>query len=310
MKINAKMEEYLSQLERALGAIATSEKAEIIMEIKSHILSAIDNDPNANVDQILASLGAPQMVANRYLLERGLRPVSPPKTGVFKWFVLGILGLCTLFVILAILIFYNLSPIIEIDERSGHVSILGGMIDINEMDGTFQIGSTTISDGFSKSKHEGRKSIDLKEFDSIRFDFTNGKFELENSEGATLSWDCESQNLGSQSFMRESGHEIIFDFGSAAASKCDVKIPKGMKVHLQGPNGRLKLKRPNFSVSASITNGSVSIRPSKNVKYRYDLSVVNGIIDEFNSSADKDAISIKIALVNGKIDRKGKRSDD
>jgi uncharacterized membrane protein len=78
MSTDPRLEGYLAKLETVLGPFSASDRAEIIMEIKSHVLAALDRDPNASMDSILAALGEPETVANRYLMERGMKPTKPP----------------------------------------------------------------------------------------------------------------------------------------------------------------------------------------------------------------------------------------
>lgn len=87
MAHDPRLENYLNSLERSLQPLPISDRAEIVTEIKSHVL---------------------------------------------KWIVVGFLG--TLAIILAFVGFMvsHFSPLLHVDEQSGHVSILGGLIDIEK----------------------------------------------------------------------------------------------------------------------------------------------------------------------------------
>lgn len=301
MKNDTKMEAYLAQLEKALGPVTVSEKAEIIMEIKSHILAALERDPGTNVDKIFASLGSPEQVANRYLLERGLKPVVPPRSNVWKWLGIGMIGSVAVFFLFVIVVMIKFTPLLKVDEENGRVTLLGGAIDIDEMGGTVHIGSSVLTGNMGAASYQGQKKLTAQE--SINVDFSNGKFEIQTSDNGLLKWDCRTRNQKDDSFFVESDRNILFDFEQAASVKCEIDVPSGLKLEVSGPNGKVKLVKPEFETLVKVTNGNVSIEPAAGKKYRYDLSVVNGVIEDFKSSPDPDAIPIKISLVNGKIDR-------
>src|SRR5580692_7021999 len=90
MTVNSKLEDYLRALDKTLGPISTSERAEIVTEIKSHVLEA--QKRGQSIEDVLKSMGEPEQVANRYLLEHGLTPAKAPKRPIVKWLVIGFLG--------------------------------------------------------------------------------------------------------------------------------------------------------------------------------------------------------------------------
>ena len=92
MATNPKLENYLLQLDKCLSQIAISERAEIISEIKSHVEDAMENNPERNMSEILGGFGEPEIAANRYLTERGLKPHKAPKRPILKWLTVGFLG--------------------------------------------------------------------------------------------------------------------------------------------------------------------------------------------------------------------------
>lgn len=102
------IETYLSRLASALGAIAPSEKEEIVREIRAHILDSVSNstDRESAVDRVLRLLGTPQELAGRYITERLLtrarHSFSPwllLRTS-WRWAKMGIMGTITFLVAL------------------------------------------------------------------------------------------------------------------------------------------------------------------------------------------------------------------
>lgn len=82
MTNDSRLDDYLTKLERLLMLFSVSDRAEIILEIKSHVHSALARDPNTQMDSILSALGEPEFVANRYLMERGMKPAKPEAMGL------------------------------------------------------------------------------------------------------------------------------------------------------------------------------------------------------------------------------------
>lgn len=140
MATDFKLEAYLTALDRALKSISVGDRADIIAEIKSHILDAKEKNPEQSIESILTSIGEPETVANRYLIERGLKPGKASRSPIVKWLTIGFLGTFGIFVVFVISILWFFSPILKIDEEQNRVEILGGMIDINGTEGSLKLG--------------------------------------------------------------------------------------------------------------------------------------------------------------------------
>lgn len=94
------IESYLSRLDAALAGTSPPEKAEILREIRAHILDSTEHstDRNAAVDRVLSLLGTPQQLAERYgteyLFTRAGRSFSPwlLLRTCWRWAMLGVKG--------------------------------------------------------------------------------------------------------------------------------------------------------------------------------------------------------------------------
>jgi hypothetical protein len=152
MPLDDRLEHYLARLDRALTAISISDRADIVTEIKSHALSAMEREPKPSLDSVLAALGEPEIVANHYLLERGLKPGKPPVSPIVKWIVIGFLGTLATFVILIALLLKAAGPVIKVSDKEDRVTLLGGFIDIDGKKGTVKIGDSFIDGGNAKTE--------------------------------------------------------------------------------------------------------------------------------------------------------------
>lgn len=296
MTTDHRLEGYLAKLEKVLGPFSASDRAEIVMEIKSHVLAALDRDPSTSIDSVLAALGEPETVANRYLLERGMKPTKPPMSPVVKWLVLGFLGTIATGAMVIMFILYRFNPIIQIDEKNDHVSILGGLIDINGKEGSVRMGPSFTWKSYSfDEKHAISKG------ESFRVKFKSGKVELRNSDEAEVSWYCRMSVDKPPAITNAGG--IFVDLKDAEDVKCEIEVPEGTQFYLDGENGKIDIEEPHFHSYVRVGNGKVNISPDQEKKYAFDLSVQRGETDRFESSTDPTAYRIQVRLNNGKIDR-------
>lgn len=305
MDTDVRLESYLHSLDKALGKIPISQRAEIVTEIKSHVLAAQDKDPTMSVDQILASLGQPETVANRFLLEKGLKPVPPPRSPVIKWLVIGFLGTFGIFILFITILLLKFSPLVEISEREGRVKILGGAIDIDDNNLNWHGKFDVNINGKDKSKSiAGTRPIDAKNIDKIFVPFRNGKFEISYNNEGRFTWGCNATEGGdSFSMAAESNRILTLDLDKIRGVKCELSLPQGVPLVLNGANGDIEVEEPQAPLSIQLANGRVTLDPDKNKNYEYELKVQNGRVDEFESAPTKGSIKIKIEIQNGYVQR-------
>lgn len=138
-QINEKLERYLKELEKHLEKIPVTDRSDILLELSGHIQDSLGKG-DRSLEEILKALGKPEQVANRYLIERGIKPLPAKRFGWVKWGCFGTLGFFLVgFIALALLI-KSFFPILSVDEKSGYVNILGGMIEVDESKGTVKLG--------------------------------------------------------------------------------------------------------------------------------------------------------------------------
>lgn len=302
MTIPAKVEAYLLALDRALGPIALSERADIVTEIKSHILEAQNREPERSLDSILGALGEPEQVANRYLMERGLQPSLPPKRPIWKWLAIGVMGTFGLACLTTLILVWKFTPLVHIDEEKDRVVLLGGLIDLDGEKGSVRIGESFAR--FNGRHFTGERKLSHPKSTTFEIPFTNGKIELTSSPDSTLRWDCELKDKpGERTEMKATKGGFQLELTKSFGAKCDIAIPAQTRVKLTGGNGKVEIIRPTFHLDATITNGKVDIRPDPAQKYKFDTTVAVGSEDDFESSDAPGALEIKVAVTNGKIER-------
>jgi hypothetical protein len=298
MPVDPKLEAYLAALDRALGPVPTSDRADIVMEIKSHVLSSLEAHPEQNVAAVLRALGEPESVANRYLVERGLKPGKASKSPMLKWLTIGFLGTLAILALLIVFFVTRFTPLISVDEGKGHVQILGGMININGDDGGLSLGG-------AGREFSGSRRLDPAAVETLEVRFANGKLEVTGDVSDTLRWDCKgapfTKTDDDKVDVKIDGKTALLDLGANNIVRCDLGVPLGIALKLDGGNGKVALVRPQAPVAIEMANGEVAIEPDPAKTYRYDLHVTNGKTGDFPSSDDPSALPVSVRLGNGNI---------
>ncbi len=304
MTSDPRLESYLTSLEQVLRPFPVSDRAEIVTEIKSHVLSALERDPQTRLDTVLAALGEPETVANRYLIERGLKPTKPPISPVVKWVVIGFLGTFAMILIFAGIIVTRFTPLLHVDDLKDKVSLFGGLIEVDGEDGRVLI-SGSFGDGWHGAKNSFEGSVPVTKGQSISIKFGNGKLEVTNAEDSKLSWNCSSRS-SQHSTPKPTADKngVGLDLTALSWVKCELSVPEDANLAINGSNGKLEFDEPRYNFAANLTNGKVEINPDDDQAYHYELAVTNGKTDSFASSDKTGAYSVAIHLVNGKISRK------
>lgn len=299
MAIDPQLERYLTALDRALGQISVSDRSDIITEIKSHVLEAEARDPQSNLKTVLDSLGEPENVANRYLIERGIKPGRPSISPVVKWLTIGFLGTFGILAVLFVTVLWRFTPVLKVNEDSGQVVILGGLIEIN---GASVEGSTSRNKSASADhSFDGDSQVDATKISTIKIDFTNGQFDISPSSDSKLHWSCTTKGGKPTASEENQSRAFVFNFKSTEVD-CDIEVPQGIALMLEGSNGEVNLDRPQAQTAVKLDNGQIDVTPDETKQYKYEASVVNGSSQGAVSSSAPDAIPLKLAVTNGNIE--------
>ena len=207
---------------------------------------------------------------------------------IFKWSVIGILGVVAIGAVLIGVLAYNFSPLLKVDEENGVVQILGGLIDIKE-DG----------ENFSGTYH-------LSQIEKLNLEFKNGKLELDESPvGEELSWNCLNSDSKENFKVNVAKGLANIDLTALEKLNCNLKIPQAIKtVNIKGSSGKVDISDPNYNLDLSLANGMVELSPKKNKTYSYSNTVTNGVADSFEELKEDAELKIKISLNNGVIKKK------
>jgi len=296
MNRDPRLERYLSTLESALKPFPVSDRADIITEIKSHVLAALERDPNASVDSILAALGEPEIVANRYLLERGLKPAKPPISPIVRWIIIGFLGSFAMLLLFVAFIVAQFSPIVKVSEKDDKVEILGGMVHLDGKKNRITING--ISNFTAGNVSSGTQTV--KPGHVIDVKFTNGHVEAEGTDTSTLEWECKGAGT---SLPTPTSDDTVtnIDFTGLSGAHCDLKVPKSVKLKVLGTTGHIAIANADFDVDAQLTRGHIDFAAADEIAFKYDVKVDMGKADKFESSTNTDARIAHLHVGSGRI---------
>lgn len=301
MSNELKIEYYLRQLDQYLHALPVGQRAEIITEIKSHIFESLEKTPERGVDLILGDLGTSRTVAERYLLAKGLRPTSPPRGGrVLKWLAIGTVALFAFIFIAGLSTIWYFSPLIHVADD--HVTLLGGLIDVNEALGHVKVGNIEIGQAMHDNalNESGDETFDRKLVKLVKIPFNTAKLEIGTSVTDKIEWACETLG-GARPSSEVVAGVLNFRLDGLNLGKCKISIPKGLASEFKGINGHMEVRSPQDSMKISLINGKVKIKLDPEATYDFDVKVTNGLKDFFPRSGAKEAVKVKVDVVNGLV---------
>jgi hypothetical protein len=306
-----KIEHYLLQLDRELGALPVSQRAEIITEIKSHIRDSSDLDPQRDLDSILRDLGPAKAVAERYLIAKGVLNTANQHVrhggsggSWFKWLAIGTVAFFAFIFLSGMAAIWYLSPLIKVDEARGRVTLFGGMIDVNKELGQVKVGNITVKDAFDDKntmQSEGVSELAGHHVKLVRIPFNTAKIEVQTGKSARLTWKCESAHNSAEPKVEITAGVATLNLDSLNLARCLISLPLGMLTEIRGVNGHMDIEKPTASLDIQLSNGKVNVTADPLSTYDFDVNVKNGLQDFFPRSASPDAVKVKISVTNGMV---------
>ena len=283
-----RLERYLGALENSLRGFPVGDRADIITEIRSHVLSALERDPSTRLDTVLTALGEPEMVANRYLLERGLKPTKPPISPIVKWLVIGFLATFAMMLIFVTYLIIWLSQ--KVDHDGNAFKFLNGAVKYDTKKDQFTLGGLGVGDDFGGS---------INASDKISIVFDAGTFDVSTSDSSELTWSCSAK--GPAPNPKTINDQTTLDFLQLKAVRCRVGVPKGRHLTIKGDKGKINLVEPLFHAVAQLDAGKIDFAGAAKSLYKIHATVRNGKADEFKSSEAPGALTIEMQVDRGLI---------
>lgn len=293
------IDNYLKRVEKLINHLPMSTKAEILSLVKNRLEAEIEAHPSQSINKTLRDLGPEVNLVNEYLLSHGLSPVKKGSP-FWKWFFIFTVGGSIIMIATVSFFFSKITPIIKVDEESGRVIMLGGLIDING-----NIGSVKVGDQFDmdmKAKHIFNGKIDSvqQNINEVSLNFSNGKFVILKSEDHFIQWDCKLSEPPKDGQVKQDDKEYELNFKKLEGVQCDLKLPTTVKLDLEGANGNVSARRPDFPVDIKMDNGIITFHVDPTLDYDFNNKVINGTNLIFTSSVP-GGIEVDLKLKNGTI---------
>lgn len=302
MSKEVRIEHYLLQLDRELQGLPVSQRAEIITEIKSHIYGSLEKDGQRTLESVLSDLGAPRMVAGRYLGTKGVLPKRTNRSArVLKWLAVGTVVFFGAVFILGITLVWYFSPIVKLDGERGRVTLLGGLIDVDENLGQVKIGNVVANEALHEGlKVKGEEDLSNQHVERIKIPFNTARIKLKPAADRKLKWECKAAAHSPPSVDLHAG-VLTLNLDVLNFAKCLIFVPAGPAVDIQGVNGQMEVESPQDHLNIAINNGRVKIKPDPSRVYDFEVKVKNGLQDFFPRSNSKEAVRVKVDVVNGLV---------
>lgn len=291
-----KTENYLRSLEQALQAAPAGRRSEIVLEVKGQLETVMAK--TKSLDQALNEIGSVASVCHRY----GYVPTSAP-SGV-RWFKRFLIVIFFVFIFVAgivSMLVWKVKQVSDEFDSSGGLHFFDHKWSSSDEDDQFLLGGNPLSGNDEEAFliEETKPNMDR-----FVFKFSSGKIRLSESDTEELKIRCKIQGLQESVKRTESNREFQFDLSQVNGAKCDISVPQANHVTVEGINGDVQVIKPKFHLDLTMANGRIQLEPSRQLKYKYKLSVKNGRMEEFYTSPDSDAFDIKIDLTNGYIARR------
>ncbi len=297
MERNIKLEQYLGKLDKGLGPIPVSEKAEIITEIKSHILDAQAKDNSKKLEDILAAIGEPEFVANRYLIERGLKPMKTPTHPIFKWLIIGFLGTFAIIVLFITVLVWKFTPIMKI--QGDKVSLLGGTIDVDNSETYF---SRTVNIGKGVTFEE--KVFDSSKVKSVNILNGSGDVKIKaiksgdtvlriGRKGHKCDFSAKLDSNGELQITTSDKHNCSF-------TSIEASLPFKTNIKATAGSGNVNIDGILGSIKAQTGSGDIDIYIEPKTKSKLDLATGSGNI--VVSLPKNSSVEYSFMSGNGRVD--------
>lgn len=300
--MSANLTKYLNDLDQALDGIPAGERAEIILEIKSHLMDSQAKN-GGSMEAAIASMGTPSAVAARFLSERGLKPkVHYKLRPLLKWAAAIIVAGIVLIIGTVIVLMIAFSPVLKIDGENKRVSILNGFVEIDGNEGTLKVGDTRMARDEELGRFDGTKNV--KKDQKVRIKLGNGRASLRTSLTNEMTWACKIYGQADLARFEDEKTVLTLNLEETSGSDCEISVPRSTFVDLNLINGKVRLERPLFHANVRVGNGGIEFIPVSTTPYKVVSKVVNGTNQPPATSTGPDGFQMDLEVTNGFIRNK------
>ncbi len=181
------------------------------------------------------------------------------------------------------------------------MKLLGGLIDVNEEVGNLRVGAFEVKGGLKESvRSSGSENVRDKNVSVIKVPFNTAHLEVNTSPDSVLRWKCKGAGPSAPQAEVAAG-VLTLNLDNLNLAKCSISLPLGASSEFHGVNGNMHVESPSNRMNIAITNGRVNIKPDSSRVYDFEVNVKNGLQDFFPRNTAKDAVKVKVNIVNGMV---------
>lgn len=215
-----------------------------------------------------------------------------------KWFLLGVISTLMFLVFVIFCLLYFFTPIIKMDESTGRVDILGGMVQLQAKNVITQLSK---ENSFVFGNISGVETID-RSIETVEIHFGSGEVRVDYNASDEINWDCDGAGKAAKTKVSARNEKFILDFTSALVD-CDLSMPN-KKLIIEANYGDVLVKAPKKDLTIRLQKGSVSLGVNPEVEYKYDLRASGGSSEEFVSSENAaKAVLVDVEVTMGEINK-------
>lgn len=293
------LDEYLKGLEEYLLDLRIDQRNKIILEIRSEIETAL-RLKNQDIETIIKSLGKEFDLINRFRLQAGFPKATNHKKR--NWFKIIILSMASFVIIgvIAVLIFIkSLTPIFEINQKDGMLTLLGGKINLYQDDETFFGGTRLKINKKELNKAEISGDLPGLNIDRINLVGENVDIALRSHDLETIKYKCQSKEA-----MNDFVAQIPdgYSFTLRGAIQCIFYFPVGVEIDGKFKQGFVNLRNLKQDVNIRVGNGHISWKQDNPANYQIRTKVSNGLVKgSLGKFSDDGNYRANLIIDNGNI---------
>lgn len=295
------IQDFLRKVEEHLTDLPQSERLSALDEWRETFRRYHQAQPQTNTLRLKRLLGGPRGLANIIRLQHQLplkgSPAQTTRQAVLIIIASGLLMFC----LLIGFIWYKFTPIVSVEQN--RLQALGGFIDIDN-----QLGQLKVGDSFQYSPAQYSNvfegSYDVSdEVEDVIIEFDRGQMELTYTAQGQLSWSCKTATEPGVEFIKQEKEALTVSMQKAGGSDCTFKLPARLKYTVNGDAGKVDVISPANDTFVQLGSGAVYILPDSELKYRFDLKVGQGTVDDELTRLSKDGgIEIKVDVGTGSVE--------
>jgi hypothetical protein len=211
------------------------------------------------------------------------------KKNMVKWLAIGTVTFFGLILFAGMSAIWYFSPINGASENASVVR-LGGWT-VGDFASTHPANDTVVV--------RGEKEM-LGSVRALKIPFNTAKLDLAFAVGRKIAWDCRADSSKPPEVVVVAG-VMTLNFDKLNLAKCTISIPLGISTQVRGVNGHMDVESPGGPLDIALDNGNVNIKTDPSKIYDFEVKVKNGLQDFFPRSLAKEALKVKVSVVNGLV---------